>query len=339
MSDTLLRQWELLRAIPRAPRKIDVAALVAKLQTAGYKTTKRSVQRDLNLLSSVFPLVCDDRSQTYGWSWSADAPTFDLPAMDGPTALTVRLIEQFIPTLLPPTIRDLLAPQFARARAILGAHPDNALRHWADCVRVVPREMPLLPPKLNNDAVRVVCEALLAGQRFVADYRSRANDADEVKTYEVNPLGLVARGNLMYLVCTLWDYEDIRQLALQRVLTASPTDKPAMRPDGFDLDRYIESGEFQYPVGPMIQLKAKFIRAAAAHLLETPLSDDQVVDALDADNVLVTATVRDTAQLEWWLLGFGELVRVLEPLELAIRVATPAKTASVEKQKNSSLLR
>src|ERR1035438_739292 len=186
MSDTLLRQWELLRAIPRAPRKIDVAALMTKLETAGYKTTKRSIQRDLNLLSGVFPLICDDRSQTFGWSWSGDAPTFDLPAMDGPTALTVRLIEQFIPTLLPPTIRELFAPQFARARAVLNANPDNALRQWADCVRVVPREMPLLAPKFDNDAVRVVYDALLAGRRFASNYRSRANETDEVKTYEVN---------------------------------------------------------------------------------------------------------------------------------------------------------
>jgi predicted DNA-binding transcriptional regulator YafY len=64
MSDMLLRQWELLRAIPRAPRKIGVAALMTKLETAGYKTTKRSIQRDLNLLTAVFPLICDDRSQT-----------------------------------------------------------------------------------------------------------------------------------------------------------------------------------------------------------------------------------------------------------------------------------
>ena len=96
------------------------------------------------------------------------------------------------------------------------------------------------------------CEAevlpfCLDGRRFAADYRSRANDADEVKTYEVNPLGLVVRGNLLYLVCTLWDYQDIRQLALHRVLTANPTDKPVTRPGGFNLDAYIQSGEFQYP--------------------------------------------------------------------------------------------
>jgi predicted DNA-binding transcriptional regulator YafY len=226
-------------------------------------------------------------------------------------ALTLCMIEQFIPTLLPPAIRELLAPQFARAKAVLDSNPNNPLGAWADCVRVVPREMPLLPPKYNNDAVRVVYDALLAGKRFTADYRSRAAESDEVKSYEVNPLGLFARGNLLYVVCTLWDYSDIRQLALHRVMSATPTDKASTKPNGFDLDRYIEQGEFQYPVGPMIQLKAKFDRTAAAHLYETRMSDDQTIDNFDPDHVIVTATVRETAQLEWWLRGFGNLCEIM----------------------------
>ena len=326
MSDTLLRQWELLRAIPRAPRKVDVATLMAKLEAAGYPTTKRSIQRDLNSLSRVFPLISDDlgAGAAHGWSWSADAQAFDLPTMDGPTALTIRMIEQFIPTLLPPAIRDLLEPQFKRANAILDGNPNNPLGRWTDCVRVVPREMPLLPPKYNNDAVRVVYDALLAGKCFTAEYRSRAANADEMKVYNVNPLGLVARGNLLYLVCTLWDYQDIRQLALHRVVSATPTDKPTTTPGDFDLDRYIEQGEFQHPVGPMIRLKAKFHRAAAAHLIETPLSEDQTTVDLDADHVIVTATIRDTSQLDWWLSGFGSLVQVQEPVELRRRMIDAA---------------
>jgi predicted DNA-binding transcriptional regulator YafY len=241
--------------------------------------------------------------------------------MDGPTALTLRMIEAFIPTLLPPTIRDHLAPQFERASAVLTANPDNPLRHWTDCVRVVPREMPLLPPKYNESAVRTVYDALLAGTRFNAQYRSRTNDTDETKTYEVSPLGLVARGNLLYLVCTLWDYTDIRQLALHRIETASPTDKPVTPPADFNLDQYIESGEFQYPIGPMIQLKARFTREAAEHLRETPLSEDQTIEDIDAAHVLVTATLRDTEQLDWWLSGFGYLVEILEPWELRNRIA------------------
>lgn len=328
MSETLLRQWEMLRSIPRAPAKVTVATLLAKLGAAGFKTTKRTVQRELNMLSNIFPLTSDDRSIPYGWSWASNAPAFDLPTMDGPTALTVRMIEQFIPSLLPPIIREQLAPQFARARAVLDGNPGNALSHWANCVRVVPREMPLLPPKFNNDAVRVVYDALLDGRRFTADYRSRAAEIDEVQSYEVSPLGLVARGTLLYLVCTLWNYQDIRQLALHRVVSATLSQKSVSKPHSFDLDRYIEQGEFQYPVGPTIQFKARFSRAAAAHLYETPISEDQVIESFDTDHVIVTATVKDTLQLEWWLSGLVTSVEVLQPLELRARIIEQIRDAT-----------
>jgi predicted DNA-binding transcriptional regulator YafY len=313
MSDTLLRQWEMLRAIPRFPRKVDAGTLMARLEAAGYPIALRTLQRDLKLLSSIFPLQSDTRSTPYGWSWSADAPAFDLPAMDGPTALSVRMIEQFIPTLLPPSIHELLAPQFARARAVMEANPNNPLGHWIDCVRAVPREMPLLAPKVNGEAARVIYQALLDGRRIQMTYSPRSSEGEGDSDYEVNPLGLVARANLIYLVATLWNDDDVRHLALHRVKTAVMTEIAATRPTNFDLDRYIEQGAFQYPVGPIIELQVKFDRSAASHLYETPLSDDQVIDDTDAEHVIVTASVRNTAQLTWWLLGFGELAEVLKP--------------------------
>ena len=316
MSDTLLRQWELLRAIPRAPKKIDVQTLIARLESAGYGTSTRTMQRDLNSLAKIFPLICDDKSIPYGWSWDVKAQAFDLPAMDLATALTMRMIEQFIPTLLPPAIRGLLEPQFARAKATLEANPNSPLGNWADCVRVVPREMPLLPPKYDNAAVKTVYDSLLARNRFFAVYRSRTDDTEETKSYEVSPLALVARGNLVYLVCTLWEYQEIRQLALHRVIDAVETDKAIIKPEGFDLDRYIEQGEFQYPVGPMVRLKLKMHKEAAAHLYETPMSEDQRIEKIDPDYACVTATVRESAQLEWWIRGFGSAVEVVEPLSL-----------------------
>jgi predicted DNA-binding transcriptional regulator YafY len=328
MSDTLLRQWKMLRLIPRFPRKIEVGALMAQLEAAGYQVTRRTLQRDLNDLSSVFPLQSDTRNTPYGWSWSADAPTFDLPGMDAPAALTLRMIEQFIPTLMPPTVRELLGPQFARAKAVLEANPTNPLGRWTDCVRVVPREMPLLAPKVNAEAARAVYQAVADGKRIPMTYTPRASEGEGDRDYEVNPLGLVVRGNLIYLVCTMWNYEDIRQLALHRVKSAVMTDELASRPPDFDLDSYIEQGEFQYPVGPTIQLKAKFDRAVAAHLYETPLSADQAIDDLDGEHVLVTATVRNTLQLEWWLLGFGGMVLVIKPTALRDRLSGIMSNAS-----------
>ena len=47
------------------------------------------------------------------------------------------------------------------------------------------------------------------------------------------------------------------------------------------------------------------------------MSTDQVISPLaDSQWVEVSATVADTDQLRWWLLGFGNQVEVLEPVEL-----------------------
>jgi len=246
--------------------------------------------------------------------------------MDGATALSLKLLEQFIPQLLPPTLKDHLRPYVRQADAVLTEHTSAHLGTWLDRVRVIPNSVPLRAPAIDDAVARTVYQALLDGKRFTAVYTARSAEPRE---FVVSPLALVAKGPLLYLVCTLWDYADVRQLALHRIHTATPTDTPVTPPADFDLDRYIAEGEFHYPVGPEIKLEARFYRGAAAHLHETPLSTDQTITDLDTDHVLVTATVRDTEQLHWWLLGFGDLVEIVAPPALRDEISLTLRSASV----------
>jgi len=54
--ETLYRQWVMLSRIPRYPRKITVPELKNILEGEGYTVNTRTVQRDLNKLSTSFPL-------------------------------------------------------------------------------------------------------------------------------------------------------------------------------------------------------------------------------------------------------------------------------------------
>ena len=69
MSDTILRQWAMLRNIPHAPRRITTSVLRDRLIEEGYRVDIRTVQRDLGKLSLLFPLISDGRSRPYAWSW------------------------------------------------------------------------------------------------------------------------------------------------------------------------------------------------------------------------------------------------------------------------------
>jgi predicted DNA-binding transcriptional regulator YafY len=59
----------MLRIVPPAPRKIDTATIERRLRAEGFPIDRRSIQRDLQKLSTVFPIVCDDAHKPYGWSW------------------------------------------------------------------------------------------------------------------------------------------------------------------------------------------------------------------------------------------------------------------------------
>lgn len=315
MSDTTLRQIRMLQMIPRAPRRIDTGTLRRQLAELGFETTQRTVQRDLEKLSAVFPLVCDDRSRPHGWSWEREAEEQGMPVMAPRAALALKVMEEHATRLLPPDIVGFLQPYFRRAEGVLADQGDSAYRAWRERIAVIPGRQRLLPPSLSPGVADVVYEALFRQQRFIARYRRRGARDDAPSEYEVSPHGLVFRDNLVYLVASLWDYDDIRQLALHRILSAEPSDRPVHVPEGFSLDAYVRAGEFDYPVGKRIRLRAWFSHAAVQHLLETPLSEDQKV-RWQEDGALLSATVQDTAQLRWWLLGLGEHVCVERPVAL-----------------------
>lgn len=328
MSDTLLRQWSMLRMIPRAPRKITVSRLVEQLAERGYNTTARTVQRDLVTLSREFGLYCDDRNRPHGWQFMENAEVMDLPSMDPQTALTLKLVNEFAAHLLPRSTLNYLRPHLRVADGVLEEFTDRGLARWKESVRVLPRWQRLHKPEIDSTVLDAVYQALFERKRLQIRYASkgaRGTGDDNEREHEIHPLGLVFRDQLTYLVCTFYTYEDIRQLAVHRITSAEVLDKARRTPKGFDLDEYIAKGAFDLPVGKEIRLKVRFDPTAAAHLHETPLSDDQQLSKTDDERVELRATVLDTSQLRWWLLGFGAQVEVIAPTYLRREFAEQAK--------------
>lgn len=317
MSNTLSRVMAMLRHIPRHPRKIDTNALLHQLETAGYDISIRSIQRDLNDLSSILPLVSDS-GRPQGWSWQADAVPFHLPFLDPQAALTFHLVERHLNSLLPESTLNYLAPWFRTATSVLEAN-DHGVMRWPDKVRVLPRGLRLQPPPIDAQVHATVYDALLQERQMTVQYLQR--QATKAREYLVHPLGVVTRDTIIYLVCTMWDFTDVRQLALHRMQSATILDATCRRPARFSLDEYIAGGAFGYPESSdTVHLEAVFTREAAAHLAECPLADDQQIVPDGTEHVRVRATVLDTKELRWWLLGFGDQVTVLGPVRLRDRM-------------------
>ncbi len=312
MPESSLRQLQLLQILPRHPSKISTLEIQGQLNDLGYSVSLRMIQRDLESLESVMPIVCDDRERPFGWSWHQSA--FGLqPSMDPIEALTFSLAEQYLEPLMPSKSFKRIKVFFDRANSILKKIKRNEISRWRERVRVEHQWQRLEAPKINDQVEAEIYDALLKGRQLSVLYTNRAEK--RAKERIINPLGLVLRGQIHYLICSMdEDKDNPRFLPLHRFTKAEWNGNTSYEPKGFSVDKYIKDNNLGYLYSnKAINLEAKFDRSAGFHLTESSLSKDQEITPLDDGRLLVKAKVSDTAQLRWWLLGFAGQVEVIKP--------------------------
>ncbi len=296
---------ELLRRIPRG-RKVTASELHEQLKDAGIERELRTIQRQMEMLSEHFEIERDDRGKPYGYRWLDQAKGLAVPNLTAQESLLLVLAEEHVKNLLPARLMKSMDGFFAQARRNLGSSSNAQLeREWANKVRVVATSQPLLPPKIATGIFEVVSEGLYSNRWLHLDYR---NAGGSMSAIEVMPLGLAQQGPRLYLVCRYRGYDNERSLALHRMLSAEASALTFERPAGFDLKKYDDDGRFGFGEGQRIRLTFRIDKVIGLHLTESPLSTDQQVIEIDADQLEITATVVDSAMLEWWLRGFGGAV-------------------------------
>lgn len=314
--ETLARQWAMLRAIPRAPVKATVTDLATSLADQGFEVSRRTIERDLHTLSARFPLVLDDRAKPYGWSWMKGARFEFMPTLTPSQSVALLLAKTHLQNLLPQNMHKDLMPVFEAAERELAS---SGWKDWHKRTAVIPSTLALLPPKVSPVILATVQTALARKRCLEGQYRAKGSE--KAKRMRIHPLGLLSRGPVLYLVCTLFDYADVRQLALHRLSDVAETEELRREPADFDFISYAHNVASRFHSRGPIRLVALFDEAAAEHLKETLLSEDQTWRPLEGtDKVEVTATVENDEELWWWLLGFGSHLQVMEPESLRAEI-------------------
>lgn len=321
----LARQWYLLQSIPSRAPGLTAAELLARLEAAGYRISKRTLERGLNELSRLFPLQCNDKGTPYGWYW-AEGASVSLPGMSLGEALSLALVEDAIRPLLPGGMLRALEPRFRFARQKLeGLAEDNRTVRWLDKVASVSPDLSLQPPDTPEHIRETLQEALLQERQLRCRYYSAHSDRE--RELVLNPLALVQRGPVTYLIGTAPPYADCRQYALHRFRHVEVLSTAAQGLRDFDLQAYLDSNALQFGSTARIRLQAWLSDGLARLLRETPLSPDMTLEKL-ADGYRLQATISDTWQLQWWILSQGDALVVEAPQELRERIAEKLKQAA-----------
>lgn len=310
MNDTLMRQWAMLRLIPRFPRRIDTPTIHSQLLGQGMAVSLRTVQRDLNNLATTFPLDFDE-SKPQGWCWQEGASQLEIPSMDAHAALTFNLVEQYMQNMLPRSTLNQMAPWFNAAEGVANSQVSSVSK-WRDKLRVIPHTLNKVPAPIDPEIQATIYNGLLNETQIQVTYRAITSGV-EAKTYPVHPLGLVVMEQVVYLVCTVKEYQDARFLALHRIDNADSLDQPVVRPTAFDIDEFIMR-EFGIRLGKEpFSLVIRVRGVLTKYLAETPISTSQIMTPIDDQWTRIEVVIRDTVQLRTWIRSLGPDAIIEQP--------------------------
>ncbi|WP_050554382.1 MULTISPECIES: helix-turn-helix transcriptional regulator [Vibrio] len=299
--DSLVLALEILKRIPKH-RKVTALEVREQLEAIGLSRDIRTIQRNLEMLSEHLAIDRDTRSKPYGYSLRSSGPEFGVSFLNAHESLLLALAEKHLRFLLPKDVVRSLRTHFNEARYNLEFEPKNIKdRVWKDKIKIVREAQPLLAPKVNKEVLENISQALYNDRLLTVIYHNKSN---QTRKATIMPLGLAQQGVRLYLVCRFEGFDNERSLAVHRIHDAKVSSFSFKRPADFSLEKYDSDGRFGFGEGERCWLQFEICKQAGYHLLETPLSEDQIVLELE-NSYRISATVIDSLLLDKWLRSFG----------------------------------
>jgi predicted DNA-binding transcriptional regulator YafY len=319
---SLARQWELLKRLPARAPGITARELADRLKEDGYPVTKRTIERDLVDLSIQFGIACNDSSKPFGWHWMP-GKQYEFASVELVDAVSLCLASEVLERMLPSEMLTTLRPKLEQAKRKLDALREHPLVRLPEKLRYVPAGLDFCPPSIKPGILQSLQDALISERQIEAVY---APFNAKAKALRLHPLSLIQRGPVPYLVATAFDFADVRLYAVQRFESVEITSQTIRTPKNYSLDRALEEGLAQFGGGDNIRLKAQLSNELAIYLSETPLSAEQKIQYKNGSWQL-TALLRDSWQLQFWILSQGAGITVLSPKSLKERIQAQLKQA------------
>lgn len=310
----------------RADRLLSILLLLSvhRRMTAGelarrLEVSERTIHRDMEALSAAGVPVVAERGQGGGWALPDGYQT-------RLTGLSPAEIQALFLTKPGGLLADLgwrEADQGALTKllaALPAAHRRDAeyarQRIYVDTAGWQRPGEPVTCLPTLQDAVWQDRKLLMTYQR---------SDGSAVER-QVDPLGLVNKGNVWYLVAL--SEGEVRTYRASRIRGVQLTDQPSERPDGFDLAAYWQQSTADFVAS--LPRYAAVLRASpeAMHRLRWAGRYARIESVAEpGPDGWTRVEIRFEAETDAceYALGFGHLVEVLEPPELRVQVIARAR--------------
>jgi predicted DNA-binding transcriptional regulator YafY len=165
--------------------------------------------------------------------------------------------------------------------------------------------------------------AVLHQRQVTFDYRKPG--AVRADRRCVQPYHLSNRDNLWYLIGYDCERQAMRTFALPRLSKLQETGERFVRPDDFSPERFFADALGVLGGDESWDVRIRFDAAVADRVREREWHHSQVVRELPDGAIELTMRLGALPEVERWVLGWGPVAEVVEPVQLRKRVADAAR--------------
>ena len=303
-------RYERILALHRTLRNSRYPVTVARLQDE-LGCSRATVYRDLAFLrvALMAPISGDGEA---GFRYDADeADRFELPGLwlSSDELHALLAAQQLLSRSGGGMLSNALAPLQQRIEKLLDEHSSG--RQWpVDRVRVIPHRS----RRMDEQAFRFVCSAVLERKQLSFEYRARSTDEKTRRT--VSPQRITHyRGN-WYL--DAWDHgrEALRSFSVDRVSGARVLDGAASDIDEAELDRHLAGSYGIFSGEPKGWATIRFNARAARWVADEHWHSQQQGRALPDGGYELRVPYSSPRELLMDVLHYGADAEIVEPASL-----------------------
>lgn len=150
-------------------------------------------------------------------------------------------------------------------------------------------------------------------------------DGTTIKT-TLSPHHLMFKSRAWYIVGKSSLHNEIRTFKLSRIDSLQVLSQFFPRKRTFDIEDYLGSAWSMIPQGKLYHIKLKFTPKVARNVSEVQWHKSQKMKFEDDGSLVVEFRVDGIGEITWWILGYGDQIKVLAPQTLRKKIAEVGKS-------------
>jgi len=307
-SQQLLRQWKLLQMLAESRFGI----LLTDLATQ-FEVSDRTIRRDLVLLQAagfkIEELNGDQGRKRWKMKSFAEQTGFTVTEL-----LSILVAQRFLEPLAGTPFWTGMHRVYNKIRHALGEQAIRYLHKLSGSLHATS-----VGASDYSQRGGMIDQLILAIEdRLITLIVYQSDQATEPVEQEVYPQGFVFHRGSLYLIAWSSRRGEIRTFKMDRIEDVHVTKIPAVVPDEFDLEEWLEHsfGVFRSGNTELLTIRVHFSRDVARYVRESRWHRSQKLFPQSDGSLIVDFQLADTQEIKRWIMSFGPSATVLEPPEL-----------------------